>query len=1020
MRIKIILTAVLFIAFSVASSTAQNQVDPAFNAVPSQSLFADKGQVLQPDGKVIIWGGPLTGSSSAKGQIARLNSDGTLDNTFNYCACHLKTVSNIVVQPDGKLLVSGADSISKSKLIRLHADASLDDSFSPVIAMDGVSYFGRAYVWAVAPDGKVYVENLQQPLQFPQLFHRTLHRYNSDGNVDTGFTTLTLHNGTGNPTGISDMVIMADGKFFLSIVGGTGGSFGSVDRYNQNGTEDNGWEFPTLSADLGNNTWIGGLALQNDGSLIVSGRFDAVNGVNKKNVVRLAPAGNVDLAFTAPTAFFRTAQVKVLSSGKILVSAMVDVDATYKLRRLNADGSLDSFLTKGGLTKGVRGGGEFAPPGDIKNVLNKWVLDASERVVFFAESNTAERKFYRLNSDGSQDNSFNPSVGETGKVFALARQADGKVIVAGNFIQMNGTARNLIARVNTDGTLDPTFDPGTGFNTSPKTLLIQSDGKILAIGDFASYNGTARPFAARINSDGTLDTSFIPTFDTAPKTIALQTDGKILAGGSFTLVNSTARTGMARLNSDGSLDAFNPIIGGSATINAIVPQADGKIMTGGAFNGVNGFSRSNLVRLNADGSLDNTYNATSMPALGVMTQQTDGKIVFASSFSVLRRNTDGTADASLNVEFGGPDIRLNALFIQPDGSILIGGNFTNIFATFRANFVRVSSTGKVDFSLFPNGANGEVRAMTGQPDGKVIVVGDFSIFNTAIRAGIARISTLAFRNIGFCDFDGDGRSDVSVYRPGVSEWYLLQSTNGFFGLTFGTGGDVPVPADFDGDGKTDMAIFRPVTGTWWYRSSINSAFYAVAYGLDGDIPLPSDIDGDNKADFVLYRPSNNYWYRYGSTVQAASVHFGQAGDIPVIGDFDGDGKGDPAIFRPSNGYWWYWSSATGVQTPFQWGKNGDIPVPADYDDDGKTDMAIFRPSNGTWFIQGSGGGLMGGTFGLNGDRPVAADYDGDGKADMGVFRPSNGIWYVQQTTAGFMGLQFGTGTDKPLPNAFLP
>ncbi len=273
------------------------------------------------------------------------------------------------------------------------------------------------------------------------------------------------------------------------------------------------------------------------------------------------------------------------------------------------------------------------------------------------------------------------------------------------------------------------------------------------------------------------------------------------------------------------------------------------------------------------------------------------------------------------------------------------------------------------------------------------------------------------------DFDGDGRSDISLFRPTENKWYILQSSNlSLRERVFGASGDIPVPSDFDGDGKTDPAVFRPSAGDWWYLSSISGTQVNVHFGASGDIPRPSDFDGDGKTDFVVYRPSNSVWYRLGTTGATSITQFGIAEDKPLVGDFDGDGKSDLAVFRPSTGDWWYAGTTLGGQfAAVHWGQSGDIPVPGDYDADGKTDFVVYRPSNGGWYILRSGEQnytIL--SFGLAEDKPVAADFDGDGKADVAVWRPSTGVWYLLQTTSGFGALQFGAAGDVPSENAFLP
>ncbi len=279
------------------------------------------------------------------------------------------------------------------------------------------------------------------------------------------------------------------------------------------------------------------------------------------------------------------------------------------------------------------------------------------------------------------------------------------------------------------------------------------------------------------------------------------------------------------------------------------------------------------------------------------------------------------------------------------------------------------------------------------------------------------------------DFDGDGRADVSVYRPTDGTWYLLRSTHGFTGVRFGISTDKIVPADYDGDGRTDVAVYRPSDGVWYTLQS-TQGFKAFSFGLSEDIPVPGDFDGDGKANLAVFRPSTGSWYIARATGTPSqnfdTVPFGANGDKPIAGaDFDGDAKADVAVFRPSNGYWYRLNSSNGQFAATQFGIAEDKPVAADYDGDGKADIAVWRPSDGVWYLLQSGSGLFAPIqFGASGDVPVPADYDGDGKANLAVFRPSTNSWYIARAFGGssqnFDTVVFGVGTDKPVPGAFVP
>jgi hypothetical protein len=273
------------------------------------------------------------------------------------------------------------------------------------------------------------------------------------------------------------------------------------------------------------------------------------------------------------------------------------------------------------------------------------------------------------------------------------------------------------------------------------------------------------------------------------------------------------------------------------------------------------------------------------------------------------------------------------------------------------------------------------------------------------------------------DFDRDGRTDFSVFRPSNGTWYVARSVHNnssFIYENWGMDGDIPVATDFDGNFRTDAAVFRPSNGTWYIKSNGGIPPYSIQFGQAGDIPVPGQYFSEGDMMAAVFRPSNGTWYFCNNNDYsvAAAIQFGQAGDVPVPGDYDLDGKTDVAVFRPSDGTWYILSTENGFRA-VQFGLAGDKPVLADYDGDAIMDVAVFRPSDATWYVlRSSDNQLQAAQFGIATDIPSVGDYNGDGKADYAVFRPADGAWYVARPTGvpaqNFEAFKFGQAGDIPV------
>jgi subtilisin family serine protease len=282
------------------------------------------------------------------------------------------------------------------------------------------------------------------------------------------------------------------------------------------------------------------------------------------------------------------------------------------------------------------------------------------------------------------------------------------------------------------------------------------------------------------------------------------------------------------------------------------------------------------------------------------------------------------------------------------------------------------------------------------------------------------------------DYDGDGRSDVTAWRPSTGLWQtIVSSAQQVRNQNWGANEDMPLAADFDDDGKTDHVIFRPPNGTWYIRRSKDGSPAVKEWGVALDIGVPGDYDGDGSTDYAVWRRVIGRWFILKSaSLEEWKPSWGVDGDLPVPGDYDADGVTDPTVWRPSNGTWYVFSSRAGkpdVNVINQWGREGDIPIPGDYFGDGQTDQAVWRPSNATWYILSPLPFLYVKIkqFGQSGDVPVPGDYDGDGTTDLAVWRPTlvdgdpmkHGIWHILNSSTGQVTtVDLGVANDLPVPS----
>jgi uncharacterized delta-60 repeat protein len=326
---------------------------------------------------------------------------------------------------------------------------------------------------------------------------------------------------------------------------------------------------------------------------------------------------------------------------------------------------------------------------------------------FTTYSGASQNNLIRLNSDGSKDETFNIGSGFDSYVYSIAIQSDGKIIVGGLFTTYSGASQNYLIRLNSDGSKDSTFDIGSGFDNAIFSTIIQSDGKVLVGGGFATFTGSSQNRVIRLNSDGSKDSTFDigSGFNASVFTIEIQSDGKILAGGNFTTFTGSSQNRAIRLNSNGSKDStFNIGTGFNSTVENISIQSDGKILAGGNFTTFTGSSQNRAIRLNSNGSKDSTFDIGSGFSGGRVQStsiQSDGKILVGGNFTtysgasqnyLIRLNSDGSKDSTFDIGSGFND-SVGSVSIQSDGKIIAGGFFTTFTGSTQNRLIRLNSDG---------------------------------------------------------------------------------------------------------------------------------------------------------------------------------------------------------------------------------------------------------------------------------------------------------------------------------------
>jgi uncharacterized delta-60 repeat protein len=581
----------------IARLTINGTIDGSFNTGTGLNGIP-KALVVQSDFKIIVGGSLSTYNSQPINHIIRLNSNGKIDNTFKIGTGFNGPVTCIALQADGKILVGGNftafNGSAVNGIARLNKNGSLDNSFNTIASYTAILKIG------IQADGKIIIA-----------YGRTfLERLNQNGTVDASFNYVPFPRSDDRE--LETMVIQQDGKILIG--GGSAPGINAIQgflyRYTNSGDMDATFEYTDTDR-----SWIYSLALQADGKIILSGTQGVIpdDRVSRNCVKRLLADGKTDSTFFEVNKVTEilsvTYTVNIQPDGKIIAGGFFQHINTYEannLIRLNTDGTPDITFNK---TTGANG--SIRASAIQKN--GKIIIGGN----FYTYQYKSRNHIARLTKDGKLDNSFDPGTGTNGSVYAVAVQTDGKILIGGDFTSYNGLPANNIARINADGSLDSDFHIGAGVNDVVNTIKIQPDGKILLAGEFLKINGVSCNMLARLNTDGTTDNTFhAPAiqnghYSTSINDILLLPSNNLLIGGDFVYsVNGKYFGNILKLNTNGVLDTSFARLERYEIVNAFALQPDGKIIIGGGRRETETQYYGVLFRINTDGTMDTTFKRT--------------------------------------------------------------------------------------------------------------------------------------------------------------------------------------------------------------------------------------------------------------------------------------------------------------------------------------------------------------------------------------------------------------------------
>ena len=681
-------------------------------------------------------------------------------------------VHTLSLQPDQNLIVGGdylnLNGITSPYLTRLKPDGTTDENFNT-----GSGFNGKVYASYIQPDGKIIVGG--SFTSFNGISSGRLVRLNQDGSYDESFNT-SIAASTGI---IYEISAQPDGKIII---------VGSFTRYNNvtvnrvarilsNGSLDS--SFITGSGTSSN---ITNASVLSDGKILLTGNFTSFNGIQRNKIVRLYTDGHVDMSFNSGAGFDDDiSAMAVQSDGKIVLGGKFtnyNGARANRIIRLNNDGSIDdSFLSGSGLSAG-----------SVQTIK----IDTFGNIMIGGSFTGSYNGSYvnrvcLLNSHGILKTDIDFGSGPaSSSVLALANDLEGSWYIGGSFSVFDGQNQGRLAKINSEGEYDTGYlTAGIGFDNSVLKVLSLENKKTMVFGNFKNFNGVSVSRITRLLEEGVVDPDFNAGqlgANNLVKAAVLQSDGKIIFGGNFTKYNETLTNRIIRVLPDGAVDdTFRIGMGFDNQVYAMAIQSDQKIIVGGNFTRYHDTSVNRLVRLLPNGSRDASFNVGlgADATIEAILIQPDRKILVGGFFSnfngqafsrLVRLNADGSIDSGFNIG-NGFDKHIFAIALQSDGKIIIGGSFVTYNGSSQKRIVRLNANGSLD-TTFESGlgfSKGDVRSILVQPDDRILVGGAFS----GTYKNYTAMRLLRLLKSGDFDASFDARLNQTLYTMSFTANYRL-------------------------------------------------------------------------------------------------------------------------------------------------------------------------------------------------------------------------------------------------------